>query len=75
VQAFDWSVIVELGARLARRIHNGSHADDEISHDRRAAAPQIRIQLALYRIDIILRRELTRLSTESGMVGEEDLRL
>src|SRR5205823_7018339 len=70
-QTFDGSIEVELAAG-ARRVDNRSGADDEVGEDRRAAAPAVRVQPPLVRVDVIVSSELARLAFECGIVGELD---
>ena len=74
-QPFRRRVVVETRAGLARRLHRRAHPDDEIGDDRIAAAPEVRVEVALDRVHVVLRGELARLAAERGVVGEEDARL
>src|SRR5439155_19417710 len=52
-QPFDGSIEVEL-ARGARRVDDGSRADDEVGKNRRSATAAVRVQPPLVRVDGIV---------------------
>ena len=70
-QAFHVAVVVELAAGeggLAHRVH----ADDELVEEIEIRRLALRVEVALHRVDVILRDELALLALERRVVGEVD---
>jgi hypothetical protein len=71
-QACDRRVVVELCAGLARGVDDGPRTHDEIGHRDVAARPQVGVEDARDRIDVVLRNQFALLALEHRIVDEVD---